>query len=328
MPLRRLFAALVLFVLAGIMPVHAQSAQYSVTVPVADTTTPVRNQAFAAALTQVLAREAGGQDPRTQAGYNDALAQAAGLVQQYQYKRDSAGAAALSLEVTFDPAAVRRVMGSIGGAAAGPRPPVLMIVRDAKGKLLGADALVPLVQAAQARGFDAVFPDPASVPDPVTVAAADSSALASIARRYNTGLILQGIVSSVSADWTLVASGKAQSWQDSGQTEAALLTNGAGGMADRLEHQLASVGTGSSKGVVWVSGLHSAADYAAVLAAIRNDPAVRSVTTVGAQEDGVLLEVNATTALTRVMTGLGAGGHLLPASSAHEAADVSLRWLP
>ncbi|TCV94089.1 hypothetical protein EC912_104286 [Luteibacter rhizovicinus] len=325
----RLLAVLLLLALAVLSPVMAQTTVYSVTVPVADTTQPVRDQAFASALTQVLARANGGADPRTKPGYAEAMKQPGGLVQQYQYARATGGAGSpMSLEVTFDPGAIRRVLSVGDSAAAAPKAPVLVIVRDATGKVLAPESLIPLTQMADTRGYPVVSPKTDNVPDPAAIAGADATTLASIARQYNTAVILQGTVDTGGdTDWTLVSAGRSQSWKDSGEALPALLANGANAMADRLDRQFVSSASGSSSGKVWVSGLRSAADYAALLATFQNDPAVRSVATLSAQNDGVLLSVSASAPLARLVAGYAAEGHIL-AADGHEGADISTRWVP
>ncbi len=117
----RLLAFLMLFLLSFVGTAAAQTAIYTVTVPVADTSAAVRDQAFANGLTQVLARASNGADPRSKPGYADAMKQPGGLVQQYQYARTGgANGAPLSLDIVFDPGAIRRVLAVGDAAAAAP----------------------------------------------------------------------------------------------------------------------------------------------------------------------------------------------------------------
>ncbi|MBB3225660.1 hypothetical protein FHW69_000250 [Luteibacter sp. Sphag1AF] len=321
----RLLAVLMLLALAVISPVMAQTTDYSVTVPVADTSQAVRDQAFASALTQVLARANNGADPRSKPGYADAMKQPGGLVQQYQYARAGAG---LTLNVSFDPGAVRRVLSVGDAAASAPRSPVLVIVRDSAGKVLGSQELVPLSQMADSRGYPVVAPRADEVPDQLAIAGADAATLANVARQYNTSFILQGTVrEDGTTDWTLVSAGRSQSWKDSGEALPALLANGANAMADRLDRQFVTSASGASSGKIWVSGLKSATDYAALLATFQSDPAVRSVSTLSAHNDGVMLSVTASAPLARLISGYAAGGHILSAD-AHEGADIGTRWVP
>ena len=89
MHLSRLLPVLLLLGFVALPPAHAQAelAQYSVVVPVADTTAALRGDAFASALAQVLTRVAGGQDLRSNAGYADALQGASAIVRKFQYQR-------------------------------------------------------------------------------------------------------------------------------------------------------------------------------------------------------------------------------------------------
>jgi hypothetical protein len=312
-------------------PVFAQNGSvspYTVTVPVADTSAANRDQAFTAALTQVITRVNGGQDPRTKPGYADAIKQPGALVQQYQYKRSGAGAAPMLLEVSFDPAAIRRAAGATDPAAGGAANTLLAIVRDGQGHLLGSDALAPMAQAAQARGYQLIVADPNGEPAATSVNSADPATLAALTAKYHTALIVQGQLDHGSADWTVITGGKAQHWQDSGEADPALLGNGANAAADRIERQLAGTAAIGNSANVWVSGLNSAGDYAALMDALHDDPAIRSVNAAQADGNGILLQVKGNGSLRALAAGVGASGHLLTAQAAHDGADVSLRWVP
>ena len=317
-----------LFTLPVPPPLHAQdqgvaASPYSVTVPVTDTSEDQRNQAFSTALAQVLTRVAGGQDLRSNPNYGSALGSASSLVQQFQYQKAGEG---FALQVNFAPASVRRLVATLGVASAGVKPPVLLLVRGADGKLFDQSALAPLATAAAARGTDFAYPDASGLPAASRVSAADPAALAAIDQHYHTGLVLLGKVTQKQAEWTLVSGGQVQHWQSRGTTEDALLKDGGNGLADRLSRQLNVIGAGSSQGTMWVSGLHSAEDYANLLATLRADPSVQDVRTAGAKDDGVLLDVQSSVPLNALSANLTAGGHLLQAQP-HESADTSLRWL-
>jgi hypothetical protein len=328
MRLLRILATSMLFAVACLGTASGQTSIYTVTVPVADTSAAVRDQAFATGLTQVLARASNGADPRGKAGYADAMKQPGGLVQQYQYARTGgANGAPLSLEIVFDPGAVRRVLAVGDAAAAAPKAPVLVVARDATGKLLSQDELAPLAQMADTRGYQIVVPKDGAIGDPAALAAGDPAAVAGVARQYNTAVVLVGKIGADQTDWTLVSAGRTSSWKDSGEARAALLTNGANAMADKLDRQFAATQGGSTSGKVWVAGLHSAADYAGLLSTFQNDPSVKSIAPVAATADGVLFDVSASAPLARLVAGYSAGGHVL-AGDAHDGADLTVRWVP
>ncbi|HXO98968.1 MAG TPA: DUF2066 domain-containing protein [Luteibacter sp.] len=306
----------------------AQTSIYTVTVPVADTSAAVRDQAFATGLTQVLARATNGADPRSKPGYADAMKQPGGLVQQYQYARTGgANGAPLSLDIVFDPGAIRRVLAVGDAAAAAPKAPVLVIARDNAGKLLGQQDLVALAQMADTRGYQIVVPKGDSMPDPAAIANGDPAAVAAVARQYNTAVVLVGKIGDDQTDWTLVSAGRTSNWKDSGEARATLLANGANAMADKLDRQFAATQGGSSSGKIWVTGLRSAADYAGLLATFQNDPSVKTVAPLSASADGVMLNVAASAPLARLVAGYAAGGHIL-AADAHDGADLGVRWVP
>lgn len=301
----------------------APSSPYAVVMPVTDTSQAQRDQAFADGLGQVLARVSGGQDLRSKPGYDDALKGAAGLVQQFQYQRAGTG---LALQVNFDPGAVRQLVKQLGVAAAGVKPPVLALVRGSDGRLLDHDALAALAQAAAAHGYNLVYPDPAHLPDTAALAKNDPAALAQVTAQYKTGLILIGSLKPGTADWTLLAGGQTQSWSGQGASEDALLGAAGGTLADRLGKQLNVIGAGVSESKLWVTRVNSAMDYANLLALLRADPSVREVTTLGAQDDGLLLDVKAAVPPASLAANLAAGGRVIQAPP-HAGADASLQWL-
>jgi hypothetical protein len=326
MRLHRLLLAILLLGLAAI-PTHAQtpvpSSPYAVVVPVTDTSEAQRDQAFGTALGQVLERVAGGQDLRDKPGYDDALKGAPGLVQQFQYQRAGTG---IVLQVNFDPGAVRRLVTQLGVPAAGVKPPVLALVRGSDGSLLGKDSLLALAQAAAARGYTLAYPDAANPPDAAALAGADPAALAQVAQRYRTGLILVGKLKGSSADWTLVSGGKPQPWSDQAISEDALLADAGNALADHLGKQLNVIGASISNGKLWVSKLDSAQAYANLLAMLRADPSVRDVSTLGADNGGFLFAVKSNVPTAALAASLAAGGRVIQGTP-HAGADASLQWL-
>lgn len=322
----RLLIATLLLGFAALPALHAQasSSPYSVTVPVVDTSEAQRDQAFATALGQVMTRIAGGRDLRGQTGYADALAGAGALVQKFQYEKAATG---LVLDVDFAPASVRQMVSKIGVVTAGIKPPVLLLVRGSDGGLLDQAALDRLSAVATARGARVIYPAAAASLDLEKIAAADPAALAKIHQQYHTGLVLLGKLHGGAADWTLISGGQVQHWSNGGTSKDALLSSAGNGMVDRLGKQLNVIGAGSSDGKLWISGVRSATDYAGLLAALNADPSVQSVITVGAQNDGVLLEVKASVPINALAANLAAGGHLLLQGEAHAGADANMRWL-
>lgn len=326
MRLHRLWIVFLLLSLAAMPRLHAQvvGSPYSVTVPVTDTSDTQRDQAFSTALAQVMARVAGGQDLRGNPGYAEALGSASSLVQKFQYQRAATG---LVLDVDFAPASVRRLIGKLGVASAGIKPPVLLLVQQADGSVADAAELANLATAAAARGTAVIYPAANGDLDPALVAAADPATLARINRQYHTGLVLLGSLHAGSADWTLISGGQAQRWSTQGTDEGAVLADAGNGLVDRLGKQLNVIGSQASEGTLWISGVDSADDYASLLATLGNDPSVRQVTTIGAVNDGVMLDVSASVPISALATSLAAGGRLLVQGEPHPGADANLRWL-
>jgi uncharacterized protein len=302
------------------------TSPYTVVVPVSDVSDAQRGQAFSTALGQVLGRVSGGQDLTSKPGYADALQNAAGIVKNFQYGRGEGNPPTLTLAITFDQGAVQRLITQFGASTAGVKPPVLLVVRGADGKVIGKDGLGALADAVGKRGYPVSFADPSQLPDLDKLSSADPAAMSAIGRLYHTGLVLLGDVhANNSADWTLISGGQAQHWTAQGSGND-LLADGGNSAADRLGQALNVIGSSAVEGKFWVSGVHSATDYANVMALLRSDPSVQKVSTLGAQDDGLLLDVKAAMPLQGLAANLTAGGRLMQGSS-HDGADVSLRWL-
>lgn len=85
----------------------------------------------------------------------------------------------------------------------------------------------------------------------------------------------------------------------------------------------------SGTGTLWVGGLDSTHAFAALMSLLRNDDQLHDVVPVGANDDGVLLQVGYSAPLATVITALEApNGHLAQAAQAHPGADASLQWTP
>ncbi len=323
MRLFALFALAVLLALPLALPAQQLPASpYNVQLPVADTSVASRNQAFSDALGQVLVRLAGGQDLRDRPGYADALKGASGLVAQYQYQQGAEGGGGLGLQVRFDPASVRHLAQQLG-THAGQRPPVLLLVRDAHGRLLDQGQLQSLAAAINRGGHDVLYVDPAAAP-PASALTADPGQLSALSQRYGTGLVLAGELTADGGQWTLFSGGAPRHWD--GSPGADPLQAAGAAVSGYLGQQLNVIGNGNNSGRLWVSGLGSAQDYASLLALLRDDSTITHVDTLSVDDNGILLSVSSLVPLTNLGAGLAAGGRLQVAS-AHEGADVALRWM-
>jgi uncharacterized protein len=325
---RLLIATLLLGLVVGLprMASGQANSPFNVVVPVTDVSDAQRSQAFSTALGQVLARISGGQDMSSKPGYADAVQNAGGIVKQFQYQRGEGNPPSLTLSVTFDQGAVQRLVTQMGATTAGVKPPLLLVVKGTDGNVLGKDDLGALSDAVNKHGYQVSYGDPSQLPDLGKLAAADPAALSAIARIYHTGLVLVGELHPNAADWTLVSGGQAQHWNAQGNNEDSLFADAGKGATDRLGQALNMIGATNVDGKLWVSGLHSAMDYANLLATLRADPSVQKVSTLGGQDDGVLLEIKAGAPLDGLAANLTAGGRLMQGNS-HDGADVSLRWL-
>jgi len=83
------------------------------------------------------------------------------------------------------------------------------------------------------------------------------------------------------------------------------------------------------RGTLWVDGIDNSHAFASLLSTLRGDTALHDVVPVGAERDGVLLQLGFDQPLATVLAALTApNGHLAMEQQPHPGADASLRWVP
>lgn len=82
-------------------------------------------------------------------------------------------------------------------------------------------------------------------------------------------------------------------------------------------------------GTLWVDGIDDSHAFASLLSTLRGDNALHDVVPVGAEGDGVLLQLSFDQPLATVLAALETpAGHLAQDPQPHPGADASLRWVP
>jgi len=82
-------------------------------------------------------------------------------------------------------------------------------------------------------------------------------------------------------------------------------------------------------GTLWVDGIDDSHAFASLLSTLRGDNALHDVVPVGAEGDGVLLQLGFDQPLATVLAALETpAGHLAQDPQPHPGADASLRWVP
>lgn len=82
-------------------------------------------------------------------------------------------------------------------------------------------------------------------------------------------------------------------------------------------------------GTLWVDGIDNSHAFASLLSTLRGDNALHDVVPVGAEGDGVLLQLSFDQPLATVLAALETpAGHLAQDPQPHPGADASLRWVP
>jgi len=82
-------------------------------------------------------------------------------------------------------------------------------------------------------------------------------------------------------------------------------------------------------GTLWVDGIDNSHAFASLLSTLRADNALHDVMPVGAEGQGVLLQLSYDQPLAAVLAGLTApNGHLAVEPQPHPGADAALHWIP
>lgn len=78
--------------------------------------------------------------------------------------------------------------------------------------------------------------------------------------------------------------------------------------------------------VLWISGIRSGRDFAAVMQALGATPGVADAGVTRAEGDGMLVRVHTVLPLEQLLAMLGDGGRLVASSQPHDGAAASLHW--
>jgi len=120
---------------------------------------------------------------------------------------------------------------------------------------------------------------------------------------------------------------------DPGAVSRLLATNPAGGAlagaAPAAGSSAAAAAPQGGSGTLWVDGIDNSHAFASLLSTLRGNTALHDVIPVGAEGDGVLLQLGFDQPLATVLAALTApNGHLAMERQPHPGADASLRWMP
>lgn len=332
---RWFFLVFVLLALGhGLVFAQGTAGLYAGEVPVPDQSDEQRVEALKNALAQVVVKLTGDKTVLASDAVAKAVADAGRYVQQYQYRQEvvtenGAPAIKLSLVAQFDRGAVDRLVRDRGLKvwSPGARPPVLtwLALDDGSGPRLladGSDAGArAMTQAGEKRGLVLAWPALADSEQVALAAQAvwdgDVAGLSASASRYQTDSVLVGQLRLVGdtwvARWTLAVGGQAQPAFESRDADLAVaLAAGADGAADRLGGRGAAVAEERriTPARLWISGLHSAQDYARLFDVLGRNDLVRDFKPEQARGDGVLMAVTLNLALDRWISYLPADGPL------------------
>jgi hypothetical protein len=292
----------------------AASGVYEAEVPVNSQTESERNNGFARAMAQVLAKISGDRAATGRPGVGQELRRAKEYVAGYDYRQDQGVSATGAptfrtiLVVRFDQAKLDGVIGALGlpiWPQPRPKPVLWLAIDDGKGpRLVGlgqSNAARSVLDRAIERGYRLGLPA-GNAAEQAAVGAiwrGDTGAVARISARYSPPMQLIGKLyrkgSGWKADWIFVDGGRVLSnWSTESGDARTAMSGGADGAADAMIRRYARRGGGvgaPGNYRVLITGIDSADDYIRLMSHLQEISVVRRVRPVRAGPDGLLLEL-------------------------------------
>lgn len=323
----------------------AASGIYEAEVPVNNQTDTERNNGFARALAQVLAKISGDRGATGRPGVGQELRRAKEYVSGYDYRQDqgvsSTGAPTFKtmLVARFDRAKVDGIIGALGlpiWPQPRPKPVLWLAIDDGKGPRLVAvgqsNAARAVLDRAIERGYRLGLPS-GNAAEQAAVGAiwrGDTGAIARTSARYSPPMQLIGKLyrkgAGWKADWTFVDGGRVLSkWSSENADARAAMSAGADGTADALIRRYAR-GSGASGPAgayrVRFTGIDSADDYIRLMGHLQDISVVRKVRPISAGPDGLLLELDLISGLPGFRKMIGSRGILVGSDTAEGSSDL------
>ncbi len=322
----------------------AASGIYEAEVPVNSQTDTERNNGFARALAQVLAKISGDRGATGRPGVGQELRRAKEYVEGYDYRQDqgvsSTGAPTFKtkLVVRFDRAKVDGIIGALGlpiWPQPRPKPVLWLAIDDGKGPRLVAvgqsNAARSVLDRAIERGYRLGLPA-GNAAEQAAVGAiwrGDTGAIARISAQYSPPMQLIGKLyrkgAGWKADWIFVDGGRVLSkWSSENSDARAAMSAGADGTADALIRRYArSSGASGPAGAYRVrfTGIDSADDYIRLMGHLQEISVVRKARPISAGPEGLLLELDLISGLPGFRKMIGSRG-ILVGSESTEGTDV------
>lgn len=291
------------------------SGVYDAEVPVNNQTEAERNNGFARALAQVLAKISGDRAATARPGVGQELRRAKDYVAGYDYRQDQGVSATTgaptfgtTLIVRFDQAKVEGVISALGlpvWPQPRPKPVLWLAIDDGKGpRLVGleqSNAARSILDRAIERGYRLGLPS-GSAAELAAVGAiwrGDSGAISRLSARYSPPMQLIGKLyrkgTGWKADWVFVDNGRVLStWSSEDGDARRAMAAGADGAADALIRRYArqSGGAGPAGNYrVLITGIDSADDYIRLMSHLQEISVVRRIRPISAGPEGLALEL-------------------------------------
>ncbi|HEB96154.1 MAG TPA: DUF2066 domain-containing protein [Sedimenticola thiotaurini] len=331
-----LLFAVLLPLLPGALPAAVVEGLYRTEVPVAGTEAAQRNEAIRTALRQVLVKVSGVRRPGLLQRVEGELASAPGYVLQYSYRVDpdaAGGGDGRVLQVSFDPAAVKRLLQQAGLPVwSENRPSVLVWLgseRNGRRRLLEPDPQSPVLkairQAARERGLPLLFPL-GDLEDQARLQVADlwgdfEENIRAASERYAADMILTGRLVRLGkgawrGEWRLYRPQTVSGFQSQGKSPQQVAADGIQQLADRLAALFAPPEAAASGGAdtvrIRIAGVTTLQRYAAVERLLLAQRSTERWSLVLVEPDALVIDLHGRNSIESLAQILSVGGVLEP----------------
>lgn len=315
-------------------------------VPVNSQTDTERDNGFARAMAQVLAKISGDRAATGRPGVGQELRRAKEYVSSYDYRQDQSvspttGAPTFRtmLIVRFDQTKLEGIIAALGlpvWPQPRPKPVLWLAIDDGKGpRLVGlnqSNAARAVLDRAIERGYRLGLPA-GSTAEQAAVGAiwrSDTGAIARASARYSPPMQLVGKLyrkgAGWKADWVFVDGGRVVSKWSSEEVDARrAMAAGADGAADALirRYSRASAGAGAAGSYrIRFTGIDSADDYILLMSHLHELSVVRKINPVSAGPDGLVLELELISGMPGFRKLIQGRGILIGSDTPAEGTDV------
>ena len=316
---------------AGLASATTVKNLYKAAVPVISRDVAVRAQGLQRALQQVLIKVSGNQAITQLPAIKSSLKTAGKLVQQYGYSEHDAD---LMLDVEFQANTITELLQQADQGVWGNERPLLVawiaVKNDLGARLIATEATPDLAKTllkqAQLRGLPLSLPlldlEDMNILSATQINNLNIKLINQASKRYAAAGILIGQLEQINqsrwqANWILLYKGERLSWQEDGDSFAAVAKAGLGDVTDNLASRFVVLDDGQDthNTVVRVGQINSVTDYNKVLKYLQELTGVKRVQVLQVAPRAVTFQIETGTSEQAIIQAIALNSTLMPTAA-------------